>query len=158
MVRWGRMASAGFYPIESHAIRFGRDGEWYSDGERITNPRIARLFSRCVRRGAQGEYELRMGDERAPLEVEDTPFVVRQVEGDPRGFSVVLNDDTREHLDPATLRIGSDHALYCRVKAGEHEARLLRPAYYALARWVRAAANGRFTLEVGSRVFLIDSR
>ena len=39
------MARAGFYAIESHEIRFGRDGEWYSDGERIANAKIAALFS-----------------------------------------------------------------------------------------------------------------
>jgi hypothetical protein len=152
------MATGGFYPIESHAIRFGRDGEWYSDGERITNRRIAGLFSRSVRRSPQGGYELRMGDEHAPLDVEDTPFVVRQVEGDPRGFTVVLNDGAREPLDPVTLRSGADHVLYCRVKGGEHEARFLRPAYYALARWIRVAPDGRFALEVGGREFVIVPR
>lgn len=152
------MAPAGFYAIESHTIRFGRDGEWYSDGERITNPRIARLFSRCVRRDGHGGYQLRMGEEHAPLEVEDTPYVVRQIEGDSRGFTVVLNDDTREPLDPSTLRRGPDHVLYCRVKGGEYEARLLRPAYYALARWVRSSEDGRYTLEMDGRSFPIDAR
>ncbi|MGH7822170.1 MAG: DUF1285 domain-containing protein, partial [Candidatus Binatia bacterium] len=126
------MARAGFYAIESHAIRFGRDGEWYSDGERIANPKIARLFSRSLRKDPAGAgYLLQMGDERAPIEVEDTPFVVLQLDGDPRsGFVLLLNDDTRERLDPETLRVGGDNAFYCRVKDGEYEARLLRPAYY----------------------------
>jgi hypothetical protein len=153
------MASAGFYAVESHTIRFGRDGEWYSDGERITNPRIARLFSRCLRRDDHGGYRLQMGEEQAPIEVEDTPYVVRQVEGDPTGFTVVLNDETREPLDPSTLRHDANHVLYCRVKGGEHEARLLRPAYYALARWVRPSDGGRrYALEIGGRLFPIDAR
>jgi hypothetical protein len=152
------MARAGFYAIESHTIRFGRDGEWYSDGERIANPRIARLFSRCIRNDGRGGYQLEMGEERAPIEVEDTPYVVRQVEGDPSGFTVVLNDETREPLDPSTLRSDGDHVLYCRVKGGEHEARLLRPAYYALARWLRPSEDGRYALEMGGHVFPIDPR
>src|ERR1700757_767951 len=109
------MPHAGFYAIESHSIRFGRDGEWYSDGERIDNRRIAQLFSRCVRKNTSGGFQLQMGDERAPLEVEDTPFVVRQVEGDPeRGFKLSLNDGSEEALDPSTLRLGADNAFVCR--------------------------------------------
>jgi hypothetical protein len=153
------MPAAGFYAIESHSIRLGKDGEWYSDGERIANPRIASLFSRCVRRSPDGGYLLQMGDERAPLEVEDTPFVVRQVEGDPqRGFTLLLNDETREPLSPETLRAGPDHALYCRVKQGEFEARLLRPAHYSLAQWVQPTSEGRFVLEIGGRSYPVDAR
>jgi uncharacterized protein len=153
------MPSAGFTAIESHTIRFGRDGEWYSDGERIANRRITDLFSRCVRKSPQGGYVLQMGDERAPLEVEDTPYVVRQVEGDPEhGFTITLNDGTREPLDPAWLRAGADHAFYCRVKGGECEARLLRPAYYALAQWVEAGADGRFRVRVRGREYPVDAR
>lgn len=153
------MPSAGFYPIESHTIRFGRDGEWYSDGERIANRRIADLFARCVRRAPDGGYLLQMGDERAPLEVDDTPFVVRQVDGCPdRGFTLLLNDGTTEPLDPATLRAGSDNALYGRVKDGECEARLLRPAHYVLAQFIRQRSDGRFALVVRGREHLIDAR
>ena len=153
------MPSAGFYAIERHTIRFGRDGEWYSDGERIANRRIADLFSRCVRRSPQGGFMLQMGDERAPIEIEDTPFVVRQIEGDrERGFTLILNDGTREPLDPATLRSGPDNALYCRVKAGEYAARLLRPAYYALTQSVKVGTDGRFVLVVGGRDYPIDAR
>jgi hypothetical protein len=150
--------TAGFYAIESHRITFGKDGEWYSDGERIANQRIADLFARCVRRDSSGGYMLQMGDEKAPLEVEDTPFVIRQIEGNPdSGISVVLNDGSSEPLEPSSLRSGADNALYCRVKGGEHEARLLRPAYYALARWIREA-DGRFVLRVGGREYPIEPR
>jgi hypothetical protein len=153
------MPAAGFYAIESHAIRFGRDGEWYSDGERITNRRIADLFSRCVRRGPDGGYWLQMGDERAPLEVDDTPYVVRQIEVESeRQIRVALNDGSTEPLDPKTLRAGADHALYCRVKQGEFEARLLRPAHYALARFIELDPDGRFRLHVGGRAHPIDAR
>ena len=153
------MPSAGFYAIESHRITFGKDGEWYSDGERIANKRIAELFSRCVRPNPQGGYMLQMGDEKAPLEVEDTPFVVRQIEGSPEaGLNVVLNDDSREPLDPTTLRSGADNVLYCRVKNRACDARLLRPAYYALTRWVREHADGRFSLRLGDREYPIGPR
>jgi hypothetical protein len=152
------MATAGFWAIESHEIVFGRDGEWYSDGERIANPRISALFSRSVRRREDGGFELRVGDEHAKIRVEDTPFVVRQLEGDPQsGFRITLNDGTTEPLDPATLRVGADNAFVCRVKGGEAEARLLRPAHHALARWVRQDTGG-FVLECGNTRHPIAAR
>ena len=158
-VRNDPVPRAGFYAIESHAICFGRDGEWYSDGERIANRRIADLFSRCVRRAPDGSCVLQMGDERAPLVVEDTPYVIRQIEGDGESeLRVVLNDGSSEALDPRTLRSGDDHALYCRVKQGEFEARLLRPAHYALARFIEVDADGKFRLWLGGSYHSIDAR
>lgn len=151
------MPAAGFYPVETRSIRFGRDGEWYSDGERITNARIAALFSRCLRRRPEGGFLLQMGDERAVVEVDDTPFVIRTIDGDPeRGFVATLNDGTAEPLDLRSLRVGPDHAFLCRVKRGEFEARLLRPAHYQLARWVTATPDGRFVLRGNGQEHVID--
>jgi hypothetical protein len=44
------------------------------------------------------------------------------------------------------------------VKSGEYEARLLRPAYYALAQSVKVGTDGRFVLAVGGRDYPIDAR
>lgn len=145
------MARAGFYAIESRRIRFGRDGRWYSDDEPIENEKIAALFSRSIRRGPDGRWMLQMGEEKSVIEVDDTPYVIVAVDGDPeRGFEVQLNDGTREALDPTTLRIGEDHAFYCAVKDGSEGARFLRPAYYGLSRWILAGDRG-FALPVQGR-------
>ena len=66
-------------------------------------------------------------------------------------------DDSSEPLDPSTLRSGADHALYCRVKGGEHEARLLRPAHYALAQWIEPREGG-FAVEIGGHPYPIGKR
>ena len=63
----------------------------------------------------------------------------------------VLNDGTREPLDPTTLRVGAEHVLYCRVKGGAHEARFLRPAYYELMRHAEAGPAGGHRCRVGGR-------
>ena len=105
------MPGAGFYPIGASHITFGRDGSWYADGERITNRRIALLFSRHLVRLADGRYALVMGDEKASVEIEDTPWVVTRVDGHPdHGFRVTLNDETHEPLDPTSLAIEPDNA------------------------------------------------
>jgi hypothetical protein len=139
------MAHAGFYTVESGKISFRRDGHWYVDDERIDNPRIALLFSRSVRRAPDGSYFLQVGDEHAPIAVEDTPYVVKSIKGDAhQGFSVVLNDETSEPLDPASLTIGPDNVLYCMVKQGQQRARFLRPAYYHLSDCLQADEHGGF--------------
>jgi uncharacterized protein len=146
------MARAGFYPVESGKISFRRDGNWYSGEERIDNPRIALLFSRSIRRNPDGSYYLQVGDERASVNVEDTPYVVKTVEDDGRGgFIVVLNDGEREPLDPASLEIGPDNVLYDRVKSGGLRARFLRAAYYHLSNRFEPDGHGGFSFLASGR-------
>jgi hypothetical protein len=146
------MPRAGFYAVESGKISFRRDGNWYTDEERIDNPRIALLFSRSVNRNPDGSYFLQIGDERASIIVEDTPYVVKSVEGDPNsGFNVVLNDDTREPLDASSLQVGADNVLYCSVKNGRFQARFLRPAYYHLSNCLEVDEGGAFFFTVAGK-------
>jgi uncharacterized protein len=146
------MARAGFYAIHNSRIRFGRDGVWYADGQRIENSRIADLFSRHVKRGNQGEYVLEIGHERVPIEVDDTPYVVvgfDLVASDGQPF-IELNDHTREPLAADSLEIGADEVLYCRVKGCAERARFLRAAYYQIAPHIHAGAMpGSFVLDCG---------
>jgi hypothetical protein len=136
------MARAGFTAIHSGAITFGRDGRWYCDGEAITNRAICRLYARSMTIDPDGTARLQFGEDRATVRLEDTPWVVVAVEGDPaHGFTVRLNDESSEPLDPTSLRVSADHVLYCRVKGG-HPARFLRPAYYALMRHVEPDDGG----------------
>jgi uncharacterized protein len=146
------MPRAGFYAVESGKISFRRDGNWYTDEERIDNPRIALLFSRSIRRNPDGTYFLQVGDERASITVEDTPYVVKSVEGDAAsGFALVLNDDEREPLDASSLEVGPDNVLYCRVKNGAFAARFLRPAYYHLSDCLGMDERGGFFFNVAGR-------
>ena len=142
------MPKAGFWAIESHIIRFGRDGRWYADDEPIANPRIADLFARHVTRAEDGSWWLRIGDERAKIVVDDTPWVVTRVDGDPqRGFRITLNDGSSEDLAPASLALGDEDVLYCDVKSGAHRARFLRPAQSELLGHVTSDGD-RFILPV----------
>ncbi len=127
------MARVGFWAVESAPIRFGRDGRWYAGDEVIANPRIDALFSRHLRRADDGSWWLVIADERARIELEDTPFVVRHVEREnDGGFALLLNDGSREPVPAAGLGFGPDGALRCPVKDGLCEARFLRPAQVEL--------------------------
>src|SRR4029077_1152965 len=128
------MARAGFYAVESGKISFRKDGNWYSDDERIDNPRIALLFSKSIQQNPDGSFFLQVAEERASISVEDTPYVVKSIENDGKGgFTLLLNDDTREAMAPQSLEVGADNVLYARVKGAKFRARFLRPAYYHLS-------------------------
>ncbi|MCC6850576.1 MAG: DUF1285 domain-containing protein [Deltaproteobacteria bacterium] len=143
------MTHAGFWAISSGTISFRRDGRWYNDDEPIHNARIAKLFSRCLRQADDGRWQIAMADERAFVEIEDTPWVVTSVTSDPgRGFRIRLNDDSEEPLDPGSLTVGTANVLYTRVKGGRYAARFLRPAYYQLAPAI-VERDARFLLAVG---------
>lgn len=120
-------------------IRIDREGVWYYRGAEMFRKDILRLFYENLNKDAEGRYVIEMGNEKCFLDVEDTPFIVRAVFrvgsadiGD-EGILLRLIDDTEEMLDPATLHIGKDHVLYCRIRSGEHRARFSRPGYYELA-------------------------
>jgi hypothetical protein len=152
------MPRAGFYAVESGKISFRKDGNWYTDDERIDNPRIALLFSQSIRQNPDGGYFLQVAEERAPITVEDTPYVVISVEdGADGGLALVLNDGTREALDPATLAIGAENVLYARVKSGKYRARFLRPAYYHLSGNFEADASGGFFIQIGGKKYPLNS-
>jgi uncharacterized protein len=151
------MPGAGFYSIHTSKLSFRSDGRWYADTEPVTHERLARLFSRYVRRKAGGGYEIWI-DERyhADVDVEDTPYVVTGVETDTQGnFWIDLNDGTTEMLDPDGLQAGKDHVLRCRVKNGTERARFLRPAYYQLANFIEEAGPGQFRLRCGGATYPI---
>jgi len=146
------MPRAGFYAVESGKISFRKDGNWYSDEERIDHPRIALLFSRSIKQNRAGSWFLQVADERAPITVEDTPYVVKAIDDDGKGgFVLILNDDTREALDPSTLEVGAENVLYAHIKGGKHRARFLRSAYYHLSANFQADGSGRFFIQLGGQ-------
>lgn len=152
------MPGAGFYAIHTTKLTFGADGRWYADDEPVTHERLARLFSRYVRRKPHGDgYEIWIDDRyHADIEVADTPFVVTTVEPDSNGqLWIDLNDGTTELLDPGTVAVGSDNVLYCTVKSGGERARFLRGAYYQLAGAIEESAPGVFYLRCGEATYPI---
>jgi hypothetical protein len=154
------MPKAGFWAIDpTRKISFGKDGWWYANDERIQNRRINVLFSQHLHRTPEGAYEIAIGWDRVTVVIDDAPFVVTQVTGDPaQGFTLRLNDESEESLDPATLYIGQENVLYCRVKGSEHVARFLRPAYYQLAAHMQEEAeSGSFVLQLGSITYPVPT-
>ena len=116
-------------------IQVDKEGQLLHNGAPLVHPGILELIFQSVHL-EDGVYILRVEGKACQLEVADTFYVVRSLEMDHEGVTLILNDGSREPLDPTTLSIGPDEVLYCRVKGGQHRARFHRPAYYQLARLV----------------------
>jgi hypothetical protein len=63
------MPGAGFYAIETSKLSFRSDGRWYADDDPVLHPRLARLFSRYLRRKPSGEAGPRTVGSARPLPV-----------------------------------------------------------------------------------------
>lgn len=146
------MAPAGFYAIPPQRLKFGKDGSWYANGELVSHERLAAFFTRYLRRKPDGSgYEVWV-DERfhADVEVEDTPYVVTEVEVDASGqWRVRLNDGSWEPLQVRSLSCADDGALYCAVR-GDERARFLRAPQARLLEHVEEE-NGIFYLVAGGQ-------
>jgi hypothetical protein len=91
----------------------------------------------------EGRYLIRMGKQVCVLEVEDTPWIVKEVnpaagpDENPSAFQIRLSDNSVEELNPEELWMSKENVLYCRVKGGRFRARFSRPAYYEFSKCIQ---------------------
>jgi uncharacterized protein len=137
-----------------------KEGRWFFQGEEITHRRTYLLFCRNLTLDGAGRLTLRIGKEECRVEAEDAPFVVRSVDfiyddgKRLKALELILNDETREPLNPESLRVGPDHVLYCRVREGRFAARFSRGAYQLLFPLIRHdEERERFLLVVGGEEY-----
>lgn len=135
------MDTSSHSPAPESEIRIDREGSWSYKGDKIARRDLIRLFYQNLHRDESGRYTVEIGQQRCPIEVEDTPYAVWAVYWtDARSGEcarLLLSDDSVEVLDPTTLRIGRDNVLYCSVKSSRFGARFSRPSYYQLAEHFR---------------------
>ena len=107
--------------IDDLPIRVTTDGRWLH-GDEPLHPKVAILFAKCLIPKENGEYELQVGQQKAPVLVSDAGFFVRTIRVvmvDPESIQEVrlkISDGTEELLDLATMMMSSDNALYCRIQ------------------------------------------
>jgi len=125
--------------LDANRIHLDKQGVWHHDGHEITHERTIDLFNRSIDWDADGNFYLRTGSDIMPIEVDDVPYRVIEVHGDPEnGFELVLSDASTEKLEPMTLRVGQDDALYCTVKDGAVDARFTRASHNWLAKFIES--------------------
>jgi hypothetical protein len=141
-----------------------RDGTWRHDGVPIRHPRTIRMLIEHLEPGEEGRPVVRVGNVWSYVRCEDTPLVVRDVTlpdrpDDPDARIVLtLHDGIEEPLDPATLTVGDDDALFCRVRGGRFDARFLRAAHYRLAMQIVDRSPEPFALVLGGRAWPLGRR
>lgn len=116
--------------IDREIIVLSKNGIWLSDGIEITHEQTLRLFSKSLHKDEKG-YFIQVGPETKRIEVEDTPYFIQRLEGDSlNGFEVLLNDESRERLNPESIEY-KPARLTCRVKSNQ-EAKFLHQPYFDL--------------------------
>ena len=141
-------------------LRIDKEGRWFFQDEEITHRKTYLLFSQNLTRDESGRTILRIGQEQCLVEVEDAPFVVKSLDfvlsdgGELKSIWLILNDETREQLNQATLRIGAENVPYCRVRAGKFEARFSRGAYQLLLPYIQQdEKKSRFFIRIDGKEY-----
>lgn len=150
----GNSYSRGMFDPNSQeeVIVLSKNGDWLSDGEEITHEPTLKLFSRSIKRDAQG-YFLSVGRETKRIQVEDTPYFVHRIDGSSSdGYFLWVSGEIREKLDPQTLSYRPGR-LCCRLQNGE-EAKFLQAPYMELLKELQESGYSYFLTIEGRRIQL----
>ena len=138
-----------------------RDGSWWHEGTRITRDRLIKLFSRILRKDADGKTYLVTPVEKIEIEVEAAPFIAVRMDvsgtGEDQRIAFLTN------FDEAVVA-GPDHPIrvepsedgepdpYVHVR-GRLEALINRATFYDLAEYAVEGkdAQGRPVMGVWSK-------
>lgn len=123
-------------------IRRDAKGRWWNGEERVDHPNLVRSFDGWIERAEDGRLCLANDINWAYVEVEGPPYFVRSVRLEGDDALLTLSGDRNERLDPATLRIGPEGALYCDVLGGTLAARFDNHAALQLGERLIAEASG----------------
>ena len=141
-------------------IRIADDGRWFHEGGEITRAPLVRLFSRVLRREADGGHVLVTPAEQLTIAVDDAAFVAVDLRHEDGQLLFQLNTGEVIAVDadhPLVLRDGPAGRLpYLRVRGTADrpiEARPSRAVYYTLAEM--ADAQGHVT-SAGQRFAIGD--
>jgi uncharacterized protein len=150
--------------FDSGEIHVDSEGDWFYQGNRITREDILEFFLDHLVASDNNSYEIVWKNQRCPVVVDDTPFVIARVDrqsGDEQtGERFILSLSHlsgNEVLNPATLRVGKNNVMYANVRSNRHLARFSRPAYYQLAAYIQEdVESGQFYLEINGERHAID--
>jgi hypothetical protein len=130
-------------PIPPCNIRIDQNGVWYFQGAEMICQDIVEMFYSNLEMDDEGRYLVRMGKQVCVLEVEDTPWIIKEVnyiareEGKPSTFQIRLSDNSVEALDLEKMWMSNENVLYCKIKKGRFHARFSRPAYYDFSKYIQ---------------------
>jgi len=141
------------------SIVLDAEGRFHHDGELVVHPGMARAFASWIERHPDdGRFILNNGYDWSYFQVEDVPFFVLGMREQGGRLTLALSDGSESALDPGSLSLGAQGALYTTVKNGKFRARFTQAAQIALGHWLVEAENGEILLEIaGTRHTLENS-
>jgi hypothetical protein len=138
--------------LRQTGIRLDREGRFWHEGAAVTHAGFHRALLRWLDRLDDGRPILRLDEKRyAYVDVDDADLLAVSARWDGDRAFIGLNDESEEELDYASLTVGADNALYCRVRGGRLTARVTTPAYYVLAERLEESGDG-FALRAAGRL------
>ena len=115
--------------FRSIGLRLDRDGHFWHQGERVAHPRLQQALLRWLDVRDDGRDIVRLdGDRYAYVDVDDTHLRVTAARWRDDRLDLVLDDGREEELAYATLALGADDGLRCRVHGGRLTARFTTAA------------------------------
>lgn len=143
------------YTIDEH-------GNWFCEGNPVIDPDVFRLLSRSLFE-QDGHFFIRCEGEVHPLHVADAPLWIRYVhlgkdsEGKLVRIEIELQDGRMEALDPETLTVARNEALYCLATRRRLRARFGKAAYYEIANTIEMdRKEGPFFIVLDRKRFVIE--
>ncbi len=117
-------------------IRRDAHGQWWHDGEPVTNSAVSEAFDRWIGLAPDGRFMVENDVNWAYVAIEGPPIFVRSVTEVEGSLHLGLSDGRQEKLQEATLRQDASGRLYCDVRGGTMVAGFSRAAMFALEPWV----------------------
>ena len=134
------------------SIELDAEGRFHHDGALVEHPGMARAFASWIDlHPDDGRFILNNGYDWSYFRVVDVPFFVLGLREQAGRLELLLSDGSESPLDPASLVLGPQGALYTTVKNGRFRARFSRTAQISLGPWLVAAENGGIFLEIAGR-------
>jgi len=137
-------------------LTLSKEGVWLSNGTEITHEATVRAFFRFLEQDPNSQWWIRIGNEKKPVSIEDTPCFVRQITGSAQeGYRIALlgaQEEAFEDLAEGTLSYRPGR-LTCRTRNG-WEARFLRAPYHEFLKGLQQDEWGYFVQIRGKRVSL----
>jgi len=141
------------------SIVLDAEGRFQHDGALVDHPGMAQAFASWIDlHPDDGRFILNNGYDWTYFSVSDVPFFVLGLHERAGELVLALSDGSQSPLDPGSLTLGAQGALYTTVKNGRFRARFSQAAQIALGPWLREAENGAVFLEIaGTRHALENS-
>ncbi|MEI9940666.1 MAG: hypothetical protein WDO69_25920 [Pseudomonadota bacterium] len=134
------------------SIVLDAEGRFHHDGQLVEHPGMARAFASWIdRHPDDGRFILNNGYDWSYFQVADAPFFVLGLREQAGRLELSLSDGSESPLDPSSLGLGAQGALYAAVKDGKFRARFTQAAQIALGPWLVLGENGEIFLEIGGR-------